>query len=78
MTDAVLTHGALGPDSTRRVDGSGPPPGVEVSPQSMVVPEGGSAAYTMVLRIRAGRGGVRRGDPRRGERTRTWSRPRPN
>ena len=50
MTDAVLTHGAVGPDPTRRVDGSGPPPGVEVSPQSMVVPEGGSATYTMVLR----------------------------
>ena len=50
MTDAVLTHGALGADPTRRVDGSGPPPGVEVSPQSMVVPEGESAAYTMVLK----------------------------
>ena len=48
-TDAVLTHDALPADPARKVDGAETPYGVRVTPQDMIVAEGGSSNYTVVL-----------------------------
>ena len=67
VTDAVLAHGAVGPDSTRRVDGSGLPPGVEVSPAEHGRSGGRVRSLHDGTRVRAERGSVGRGDPRHRE-----------
>ena len=48
-TDAVLTHGALPADPTRKVNGAESPAGVVISPRELAIPEGGAASYTVVL-----------------------------
>ena len=48
-TNAVLTHSALPADPTRKVNGVDSPAGVVVSPQELVIPEGGTSSYTVVL-----------------------------
>ena len=48
-TVADLTHAAVPDDSSRKVDGSPPEPGVTVWPRTRDVPEGGTASYSVVL-----------------------------